>query len=105
MENEDSIITDPLGHAVHLPRELCLLVPEVEGEVYDELATVIEKPAVLIRLTNLPTELIYYRSIGWNNTLLIKVRDTGKSWLAYSCARNPDIAQLAQLIKQGEQLI
>ena len=105
MENEDPIITDPLGNSIHLPHQLCLQVPEGDGEVYDELTTVIERPAVLIRLPEQPAELVYYRSIGWNNTLLIRVRHTGKKWLAYSCSRNPEARQLADLMKLGQQLI
>lgn len=102
-----TLITDPLGNKVNFPESLC--TPEQlkqEGEVYDDITTVITKPAILIELSgSSPVELYYYRSIGWNHTLLIGVRRSGSGWEAFQCERNPQFALLSNLLKNGKQLI
>jgi hypothetical protein len=102
-----SIITDPLGNQVKFLDSLCAADQfKPEGEVYDDLTTVISRPALLIELTgSIPIELYYYRSIGWNLTLLIGVRKSGSGWEAFQCQRNPEFAVLSGLLKNGKQLI
>lgn len=102
-----TIITDPLGNRVKLPDNLCATERlKQEGEVYDDLTTVITKPAILIELSGSdPLQLYYYRSIGWNHTLLISVRRAGTEWEAFECRRNPEFAVLSDLLRNGKQLI
>jgi hypothetical protein len=107
MVNEMETIVDPLGNRVKLQGDIC---PEVSfkagAEVYDDASTVISRPALLIELTqNLSIELYYYRSIGWNDTLLIAARKTGTEWEAYECKRNPSSTILSELLRRGKQLI
>ncbi|HEY0065883.1 MAG TPA: hypothetical protein VGB46_00925 [Flavisolibacter sp.] len=102
-----TIITDPLGNKIKFLDNLCAIEQFMqEGEVYDDLSTVITRPAILIELSDtIPLELYYYRSIGWNHTLLIGVRKSGSEWEAFQCQRNPEFAVLSGLLKKGKQLI
>jgi hypothetical protein len=102
-----TILTDPLGNKIKFLDSLCAIEQFVQaGEVYDDLSTVITRPAILIELSDsIPLELYYYRSVGWNHTLLIGVRRSGSEWEAFQCQRNPEFAILSGLLKNGKQLI
>lgn len=107
MANEDPII-DPLGKRVYLVPDICAWGSEVneEEEFYDDIATVISKPALLIEVTeNRKTEFCYFRSVGWENTLLINVHFHNQRWEAYECKKNPDSIELSILLKKGRQLL
>jgi hypothetical protein len=86
MANEVTTI-DPLGKTIHLLP--AILFPDNKaGEIYDDAATVIQKPAILIEANeNNETEYHYFRSVGWNNTLLITVRFKNGRWEAYKCVK------------------
>ena len=66
MKEEVVYIEDPLGHCVRMAKDLCVMdmgQPD-EKDFYDDLFSVIKKPALLIK-TEVPSELNYFRSIGW----------------------------------------
>ena len=106
MTNEAPIL-DPLGKKIYLDPEICANQNEMhEEEVYDDIATVIKKPALLIEVNgNKGTEFYYFRSVGWENTLLINVHFHNKRWEAYECRKNPDSNELSILLKKGKQLL
>ena len=107
MANEELIVKDPLGNDVILRQILCEKhLSVVEGDIYDDFVTVIQKPALLIELTDQPIpELCYYRSIGWHITLMIMVRKTGDGWEAYHCLDNPTPQFISELLARGRQII
>jgi len=107
MTNEEPVI-DPLGKRIYLVPEICAPGSELNGEeeIYDDIATVINKPALLIEVTeNKETEFYYFRSVGWENTLLINVHFHNMRWEAYGCKKNPDSTELSILLKKGKQLL
>jgi hypothetical protein len=104
MPNEVAAI-DPLGRTVHiLPG---ILFSENQGqEIYDDATTVIKKPSLLVEVDeNNVTQFYYFRSIGWNETLLIISRWGNDRWEAYSCVKNPSSETLSAILKKGNQLI
>lgn len=104
MPNEVAVI-DPLGKTIHLLPGIFFAENEIE-EIYDEVATVIKKPALLVKEeeSNV-TQFYYFRSIGWKRTLLIVARWEHHQWEAYSCMQNPSIEILSAILKKGIQLI
>lgn len=105
MANEVTKVLDPLGKTVYLSVNIC--AHKNEGhEIYDDAATVIRKPAVLVEAKeNDEIKFYYYRSVGWNNTLLIAVHSRGDHWEAYNCMKNPSSKELALILKKGKQII
>ena len=101
----DVIATDPLGKTIHLlPADL--FAQNESNEIYDDVATVIRKPAMLIEVKeNDESQYYYFRSVGWNNTLLIIVRSNNNQWEAYDYIKNPSSQMLSSILKQGKQLL
>jgi predicted 2-oxoglutarate/Fe(II)-dependent dioxygenase YbiX len=106
MANEDKVVTDPRGNHVLFTDRLCQLKDfEKDPESYDEFTMVIEKPAVMIEVTAPTATLYYYRSVGWNNFVLIAARRSNEQWEAIECSKNPSPALLSELLKKGTQVI
>jgi hypothetical protein len=104
MPNEVAVI-DPLGKTIHLLHGVLFSENEAEG-IYDDAAAVIEKPALLVEVhDNNVTELYYFRSIGWNKTLLIIARWNNDRWEADHYIKNPSSETLSAILKKGNQLI
>jgi hypothetical protein len=104
MPNEVAVI-DPLGKTIYLLPGILFSENEAE-EIYDDAAAVIEKPALLVEVhDNNVTELCYFRSIGWNKTLLIIARWNNGRWEADHCIKNPSSETLSAILKKGDQLI
>jgi hypothetical protein len=105
MANEAMKIVDPLGKAVYLLPAICGEKNE-HHEVYDDAATVIHKPAILVETReNGELQFHYFRSVGWNSTLLIAARFQNHRWEAYSCVKNPTTRELSAILKRGKQII
>jgi hypothetical protein len=105
MANEVFTAVDPFGKTIFLLHGIGLDGNE-EHEIFDNAATVIQKPAILIEAKENDTaELYYFRSIGWHNTMLIKVKFNNNRWEAYNCTKNPSSEELSALLKKGKQLI
>ena len=104
MTNE-VIVIDPLGQYVHLLPGIPFSENE-EQEIYDGAATVITKPAILIEIRQKErTEFYYFRSVGWNKTLLLITRFKDDHWEAYKCVKNPPSEMLSYLLQTGRQII
>jgi hypothetical protein len=96
---------DPLGKTIYLLPGIFFTKNE-EHEIYDDITTVIRKPAILIEVNeNNETQFYYFRSIGWNYTLLITVKLKDSRWEAYNCVKNPSSEILAALLKRGKQIL
>jgi hypothetical protein len=103
MPNE-VIAVDPLGKAIHLPK--ISYDGNETAEIYDDAATVIEKPALIIEVTeNGETQFYYFRSVGWNNTLLIIVRFIHDRWEAFDFVKNASSQLLLSVLKKGKQIL
>lgn len=103
MTNEVFAI-DPLGKTIYLLSEIFFIESEA-NEIYDDATTVIKKPAFIIEIKeNNDTQFYYFRSVGWNNTLLIKVRLDNNRWEAYDWIKNPSSEILLFVLKKGKQI-
>src|SRR5688500_5068667 len=102
--NDALSTTDPLGHRVILPPDLCI---PIRAKGPDTLLGVIRRPALLIRMGKAEEkiELHYYHSVDWDLKLLISARRAKCGWKAYACTVNPDTDLLAHLLEIGERLI
>jgi hypothetical protein len=104
MPNESAVI-DPLGKTIHLLPDIFFSENETE-EIFDDASTVIKKPALLVEVNeNDVTQFYYFRSVGWNKTLLIITRWDKDRWEAYRCVKNPSSEELSAILKKGNQLI
>lgn len=105
MANEVASVMDPLGKNIYLLSNIILDKNEDDG-IYDDATTIIRKPAILIELKEEDrSELYYFRSIGWNKTMMIKVRFNNNRWEAYQCIKNPSSNEVTSLLRKGKQLI
>jgi hypothetical protein len=107
MTNEVTPVTDPLGNTIFLSQGICMDENQkTDPEVYDSAITVIQKPAILVKMeTDHQLEHYYFRSIGWHNTMLIIARFKNERWESHKCVRNPSSEVLSELLKNGKQLI
>ena len=106
-------VIDPKGNEVSIPKKLLPadLLSGRNKAVYDPPEKVIERPAILLTTCKeaaaAPTETCenhYFRSIGWQDTLLISARKKEGRWTAYQCICNPSFQQLSHLFKVAKQL-
>lgn len=105
MANEVRSVIDPLGKIIYLLPGISIDKNEETG-IYDDVAAVIQKPAMLIELKeNDEAEFCYFRSIGWNQTMLIKVQFNNARWEAYDYVKNPSNQELSALLKRGTQIL
>ncbi|ANE50612.1 hypothetical protein [Flavisolibacter tropicus] len=107
MNNTETVV-DPLGNEVLLPKhfaDLSILGNEAP-EVYDMPSKVIEAPALMMKFEGGSEENYYYRSIGWENALLIGTKKIGDRWIVHSMQNNPSSEQLCDICRSNNvQLI
>ena len=103
MEQDVMSIKDPLGNQIFLPMHLGVLQPEDNpGDIYDDVASVIRTPAMIIKINRGEGfELNYYRSVGWKMTLLIIAVFEHNKWRAIECIQNPQTEKLTRLMAEG----
>jgi hypothetical protein len=105
MANEVIPVVDPLGNTIYLLEDLCVENEEPDPEIYDTAITVIKKPAMVIETKNDHSiQHYYFRSVGWQNTILISVLLKSGKWLSDKCWRNPTYQELSDLLKTGKQI-
>ena len=107
MTNEENAVIDPLGNTIFLLQDVCLNQhADQDSLIYDDAATAIRKPALFIEVKeNEKTELFYFRSVGWNHTILIKARFNNNRWEIDKCTINPSTEQLSEILQKGKQLL
>jgi hypothetical protein len=97
------IIIDPFGNEVFLPKDL--FTPKVLEvkllDLFDKPAKVIEAPALMMQVSGDLEENYYYRSVGWDSTLLICTRKIAGRWIAQYISDNPSSKQLYEIYKKG----
>ena len=97
------MIIDPLGNEVLLPHslnDLNRLGLDIL-EVFDKPSKVIEAPAVMMQVSGLFDENYYFRSVGWENSLLIGTKKIAGKWTVHTILRNPSSQQLREIYKAG----
>jgi hypothetical protein len=105
MANEVMTAVDPLGKTIFLLPGICVTENE-EYEIYDDAATVIQRPALLVEAKEADKTIFYYfRAIGWQNTLLIIVEWSNQRWEVVNCIKNPSSNELSDVLKKGRQII
>lgn len=106
MKHEVRFITDPLGNTIQLPCECGTNAEETDHDKYDDAATVILKPAMMIQVKEGKQEIMYYfRSVGWHKTMLIIVNYKLGKWEHTKCIFDPSNEMLSEIMKKGTQLI
>jgi len=107
MANGERSITDPFGRTIYFSEDICQDEETKEpNEIYDGVATVIEKPILMFEVREGDALLLYYyRSVGWHKTMLVMVEKKEDRWVTTNCIRNPDTNRLSALMKTGRQLI
>lgn len=107
MNNTETIV-DPFGNEVLLPKhfaDLSILGQEM-ADVYDMPSKVIEAPALMMKIKDGSEENYYYRSIGWENALLIGTKRIGERWIVDTILNNPSSEHLCNICKASNvQLI
>jgi hypothetical protein len=105
--DEIEYINDPLGRQICINKKLCgRKIEELAPlDLYDDFYTVLTKPAILVEIQKTPPEFAYFRSIGWQFAVLIKVKFAARLWEAYTCIINPSNDELVELLKRGKQII
>ena len=105
MNNTETII-DPLGNEVLLPQNLSDL--NYLGidilEVFDKPSKVIEAPAMMMQVSGAFDENYYFRSVGWENSLLIGTKKIAGKWTVHTVLRNPSSQQLREIYKTGDNV-
>lgn len=107
MANEVRSTIDPFGNTIFLLQDICISHNLTEeNEIYDDAATVISKPALVIEVkVDGPPELYYFRSVGWDSTMLITAHLHNERWETSNCVRNPSNEALSDLMRKGIQLL
>ena len=101
---EDEVI-DPLGKSIYLPADL-FTKQNSAANIFNDVFTVITKPAILVEVTeNGQVQFYFFRSIGWNKTFLIIIRQINDRWQVHQCIRNPAGETLAAVLKKGKQIL
>jgi hypothetical protein len=99
------ILKDPFGLQVTIKDSLCFVDDpgERDSRLLNDFRTVIERPAFVIDMrAGNPPSRYYFRSIGWDTSLLIRAEWRDGSWLAKDCQRNPEELHLKNLAEQGK---
>jgi hypothetical protein len=106
MANEVISVIDPLGNTIYLQENICVENEKPDPEIYDTAINVIQKPAMLIKVEkDHSVQHYYFRSVGWQNTMLISVVFASGKWLSDKCVRNPSNEELSELLKAGKQIL
>ncbi|MGZ8543872.1 MAG: hypothetical protein ACXWV0_01185 [Flavisolibacter sp.] len=106
MTNGARTVTDPFNNKIFLVEGICRESPDKLSEIYDDASVVIQKPAMMLEVIREELkEFYYFRSIGWQSTLLIGVHLQNEQWVTFSCEKNPSNEKLSDLLKRGRQLV
>jgi hypothetical protein len=104
MSEEDVVILiDPTGTRISVGKHFICDTDAPADDLYNGIIDVIERPALIIESSAL-LRRFYFRSVGWNHTMLITTNYTNDVWLVTRCQFDPDNAVLSTLYMQGKQV-
>lgn len=95
-------IFDPSDRDILLPDNLHVQQAENDPPAHlliGDYQRVIETPACIIELS--PEHIFYFRSVEWNVTVLIEVILQKEQWIAVNCLKNPSVAFIMDLLREG----
>lgn len=95
------ILKDPLGNVVHLSSAFDKHSIDDQAVEVD-MACVIQKPTIIIRLITPAKELYHLRSVGLGVTVLLKSESTNGAWVVEDCQWNPPSKFVGELMGKGE---
>ncbi|HYH16871.1 MAG TPA: hypothetical protein VD794_16680, partial [Flavisolibacter sp.] len=73
-------------------------------EIYDKPSKVIEAPAMMMQVTGVSDENYYFRSVGWENSLLIGTKRINGKWTAHTVVKNPSSQLLLDIYRMGSHV-
>lgn len=101
MVSDTQIVTDPVGYTIHLPVQL---KAEMTGDASQHVTLngvqqVVETPACIIEL---PCGMrCYFRSLGWNFTVVLCAVFRDEIWQANTFQKNPSTEYIQRLLSEG----
>ena len=106
MYQASRLISDPFNKLIYLIEGICDVGEEQDTEIYDDVSMAIQKPAICIEVNhNKIKEFYYFRSVGWQSTILIRVHFINDRWETAHCEKNPSNERLSEILKKGKQLL
>lgn len=101
------IVNDPFGNEILIRQTVLDLNEHVaqSEDIFDDMSMVIEKPIMLFKMKEGPTQFYYLRAIGWNKTMLIGVQQMRDRLEVVNYEIDPSIDRINKLHRNGERLI
>jgi hypothetical protein len=101
------MVKDPFGNQVVIQEKILKLTDQMKSsnEILDNLATVIEKPAMMFKMEGSKTQLYYLRAVGWNKMILVSVQKKLDHFEITNCEFDPSAKRLVELYNWADQLI
>jgi len=102
MAEESVIVSDSLGNVIYFSSAY---LSQLEEKLREDIVTALQKPALIIE-ENVEHRLMhYYRSVDWHETMLVTAFAANHHWEPLSFQRNPSPDLLANLLRNGRQLL
>jgi hypothetical protein len=101
------IVKDPFGNEIVIQQTVLDMNEHMtrSEDVLDDMGKVIEKPMMIFKMKDGPTQLYYLRAVGWNRTMLIGVKKTNEHFEVINYETDPPIERITKLHSKGERLI
>jgi len=101
------MIKDPFGNVVAVQQDMLRLADQMKlgDEIFDDLAKVVEKPAMMFRVHGSKTQLCYMRAIGWNRIILVSAQKKNDHFEVTGYEIDPPAKKLAELYRWADQLL
>jgi hypothetical protein len=100
-------VKDPFGNEVYIRQEILLLTAQMKSgtEIFDDITKVIEKPAMMFKLSGSKTLLYYLRAVGWNRMMMIGAQKKYDHFELTTFEMDPSAKMLSDLYHGADQLI
>jgi len=95
---------DPFGNAIVLSNELAQIISLPNTTLCIDAALVIAHPAMIFETTDDSFEKYYFRTIEWDNLVLIRAKKAGEIFVADKYLLNPPIEHILELLKKCRQI-
>jgi hypothetical protein len=101
------MVKDPYGNEIVIHPEMTDFTKQIKSrdEILDDIATVIEKPAMMFKINGAPIQLYYMRAISWNKIVLVCAQKKHDQFEVTNCEVDPSAKKLSELYHWADQLI
>jgi hypothetical protein len=96
-------VIDPFGNAIVLSNDLVKVINIPNSTLCIDATLVITMPAMMFETTDGSFEKYYFRTIEWDNLVLIRAKKLGEKYIADHYLLNPRIEHMLELIKKCRQ--